>query len=174
MFKLALSTGLRVSELLGLRRRDIGETHVHVRGQLDRQTRQWTSRVKTGKAKRDIILVPTLRAELLLSLPARISEDDLIFQTDDGRGLLASSVERIFKSAAKKAGIDECLTFHNLRHTFASRLIEHGYPITLVQNQLGHKTPDITLKVYSHLFNMAGQEDKLRQTLGTFAEEMVV
>jgi integrase len=74
-------------------------------------------------------------------------------------------VERIFKSAAKKAKLDESLTFHALRHTFASRLIEGGYPITLIQNQLGHKTPDITLKVYSHLFNKAGQEDKLRETL---------
>jgi integrase len=172
LFKLALSTGLRIGELLGLRRCDIGETHVHVRGQLDRNTRQWTERTKTAKARRDVVLPAALRAEILVSLRAGIGDEELIFQTADGRGLLQSSVQRAFKDAASKAKLDKSLTFHAMRHTFASRLITSGYPVTVVQHQLGHKSPDITLKVYAHVFDKLGQEDKLRETLDSFFAEL--
>ena len=44
------------------------------------------------------------------------------------------------------------LGFHNLRHTHASQLIDEGVDIVTISKRLGHAKPDITLRVYSHLF----------------------
>jgi integrase len=47
------------------------------------------------------------------------------------------------------------LTFHALRHTHASQLIEAGVDIVTISRRLGHASPNITLKVYAHLFSQA-------------------
>src|SRR4029077_8125330 len=47
LFEVGLVTGLRISEVLGIRVRDIGETHLSVRGQLSRESREWTPRLKS-------------------------------------------------------------------------------------------------------------------------------
>jgi len=49
-----------------------------------------------------------------------------------------------------KAGIDR-IRFHDLRHTYASLLIDQGENITYIQTQLGHSSPSVTLNVYAHL-----------------------
>jgi integrase len=55
------------------------------------------------------------------------------------------------RPALKRAKLRH-VTIHSLRHTFASALIQQGRPITEVSHLLGHKTPAITLSVYSHWF----------------------
>jgi hypothetical protein len=47
------------------------------------------------------------------------------------------------------------LRFHDLRHTFASVLVAQGANVVFLSRQLGHASPDITLKVYAHLFDAA-------------------
>ena len=47
------------------------------------------------------------------------------------------------------------LRWHDLRHTFASLLVAQGLNVVYVSRQLGHASPDITLRVYSHLFDQA-------------------
>jgi integrase len=44
------------------------------------------------------------------------------------------------------------VTFHSLRHSHASQLIHEGVDIVTISKRLGHATPDITLRVYAHLF----------------------
>jgi len=44
------------------------------------------------------------------------------------------------------------LAFHNLRHTHASPLIDAGVDIVTISKRLGHAKPDITLRIYAHLF----------------------
>ena len=44
------------------------------------------------------------------------------------------------------------LAFHNLRHTHASQLIDAGVDIVTISKRLGHAKPDITLRIYAHLF----------------------
>src|SRR5437773_3451941 len=59
----------------------------------------------------------------------------------------------------------EDVTFHSLRHTFASLLIAQGRDPVFVSRQLGHADPSITLKVYSHLFNAARHASEARDEL---------
>jgi integrase len=170
--KTSLLTGLRLAEVLGLRVRDVGETHLHVNGQLDRPTRLHTDRVKTPAARRDVVLPTSLRLELLAGLPEDAGPDDLVFRAKDGKGHWSQLVERAFKMAAKRAKLDPSLTFHTTRHTAASRLIAAGSPVTYVQHQLGHQSPQVTLGTYAHLFGAVEHEAEARETLDAAFAEM--
>ena len=66
-------------------------------------------------------------------------------------------LSKTFKSYATKAGL-KSIRIHDLRHSHASLLIHSGFPITLISKRLGHKSPDITLKVYSHMYKESGAE----------------
>jgi integrase len=70
-------------------------------------------------------------------------------------------VSRNFLPALKVAGIGK-VRFHDLRHTFASLLIEQGENIKYIQTQLGHSTPTVTLNVYAHLMKSTNQESACR------------
>jgi integrase len=52
---------------------------------------------------------------------------------------------------AERVGFPD-ITFHGLRHTHASQLIDAGVDIVTISKRLGHAKPDITLRVYAHLF----------------------
>ena len=56
-------------------------------------------------------------------------------------------------SFAKRIGMPE-VTFHALRHSHASQLIDAGVDIVTISKRLGHAKPDITLRVYSHMIRM--------------------
>jgi integrase len=172
IIKTALLTGLRLAEVLGLRVCDLGETHLHVRGQLDRKTRAHVDRVKTPASRRDVVLPVSLRLELLASLPENAQPNDLVFRSKDGKGHWAQPVERAFRAAAKSAGLDTALTFHCTRHTYASRLIAAGSPVTYVADQLGHDDPRVTLSTYAHLFGAASHEATAREVLDAALVEM--
>ncbi len=64
---------------------------------------------------------------------------------------------------------------HDLRHTYASLLIAQGADIVAVSRQLGHASPDITLKVYAHLFdadrNANRTRDLLEESFGTLLDQ---
>ena len=66
-------------------------------------------------------------------------------------------VNRHFNPALKKAGIER-IRFHDLRHTYASLLIEQGENIKYIQTQLGHSSPTVTWDVYAHLMKSTNQE----------------
>ena len=66
-------------------------------------------------------------------------------------------VNRHFEPALKKAGLLK-IRFHDLRHTYASLLIEQGENIKYIQTQLGHSSPTVTWNVYAHLMKATNQE----------------
>jgi len=69
-------------------------------------------------------------------------------------------------TAAGLAGGDRPkLCLHDCRHTFASVLVAEGLDVVSVSRQLGHSSPDITLKVYAHLFDQARNADTARAAL---------
>jgi hypothetical protein len=70
-------------------------------------------------------------------------------------------VRRYFKPALRAAGLPE-IRFHDLRHTYASLLIEQGENIKYIQSQLGHSNPTVTLTVYAHLMKPVNQEAACR------------
>jgi len=156
---LAVTTGLRQGELLGLRWADLardahGEPILRVRSTLGRDGS--LAEPKTAAAVRDVPIPASLAAALAahrLSLPASRSTDEaFVFSTARGTPLHYRNVaRRALDPATKAAGLPR-LRWHDLRHVAASVLIADGHPVTYVSHVLGHATPSITLDTYSHLF----------------------
>jgi integrase len=167
----AILSGLRQSELLGLRWRDIdfSDQVIRVRNALDRQGHDGPP--KTEHAVRDVVMMPALAQALQTHRrqSAFDQDDDYVFASRVGTALHWRNVSpRALKPALEKAGI-EPLRWHDLRHTFASLLIRGGANIAFVSRQLGHGSSDITLRVYAHLFDRAEQAERTR----TMLQEMV-
>ena len=162
-----LFSGLRLSELLGLVWGDVdlrGDT-IRVRYQMGRDGKRRA--VKTAAGRRGVILMRELAGELRrLRVSSPFSTDtDLVFCSATGatighRNLTGRGLEK----AAKRAGLTG-VTFHVLRHTFASILIAQGRDPVFVSRQLGHANPAITLKVYAHLFDAARHAQEAREQL---------
>jgi integrase len=134
----AIHTGLRRSEQFQLRWEDI-----------DFATGIVTiPRSKHGGLRR-VRMNDTVR-ELLRVRPSRL-KSPYVFPSSTGESALDACdfVRRVFVPALRKAAI-EGLRWHDLRHTFASRLVMAGVDLRTVQELLGHKTPAMTLR-YAHL-----------------------
>jgi integrase len=163
----ALFTGMRLGEVLALRwsRINLDGKVLIVREALE-QTRAHGIRFKPPKSKagrRDItlpdVLIDVLRdhrkavLELRMQLgTGRLPDDALLFATSDGRPLSPTAVSTAWADLAGRIGISD-VTFHALRHTHASQLIHEGVDIVTISKRLGHAKPDITLRVYAHLFH---------------------
>ena len=95
-----------------------------------------------------------------LACPA--SKLDLIFPNENGQPINHNNfVSRYFNPTLKEAEVGK-MRFHDLRHTYASLLIEQGENIKYIQNQLGHSSPTVTLNVYAHLMKPVNHEAALR------------
>ncbi len=144
-------TGLRISEALGLRWRDIDRQAGEVR------VRQAAVGGKIGKpkTKRSQRSVP-LSDEVMRDLVARrlasrdSGDDDLVFGTRSGQPVESSSCYRWLRPAAESIGAPWA-GFHALRHGAASAWFKAGYKVTVVSALLGHSTASFTLSVYVHM-----------------------
>ena len=161
----ALYTGLRRGEQLALRwaNVDLDRARLHVVEALE-QTND-DIRVKTPKTaagRRTIslpdIVVTTLRAhrreqlELSLALGrGRPPDDALVFPAIDGSHQNPRAWSRRWVRTVARLGLP-AVHWHALRHTHASMLIAAGIDVVTVSRRLGHAKPDVTLRVYSHLF----------------------
>jgi integrase len=157
----SLFTGLRIGEVLALRwgRVDLDGKVIQVREAVE-ETKAHGIRFKSPKTKagrRDItlpdILVDALRdfrkeqLEIRIKLGAgKLPDDGLLFAGVDGA---LPSQKRYSKAWSD---FQPALGFHNLRHTHASQLIDAGVDIVTISKRLGHAKPDITLRIYAHLF----------------------
>ena len=162
----SLFTGARLGEVLALRwnRVDLEGGVLKVREALE-QTKAHGVRFKSPKSKasrRDVtlpdMLVEVLRdhrkaaLEVRMQLGAgRVPDDALLFATLDGGPLSPNAVSAAWADFAASIGMPD-VTFHALRHTHASQLIHEGVDIVTISKRLGHAKPDITLRVYAHLF----------------------
>jgi integrase len=162
----ALFAGLRLGEVLALRwsNVDLDAKVIRVREALE-QTTAHGIRFKEPKSRagrRDItlpdILVAALREhrkaqlELRLQLGAgRLPDDALLFADINGRPLNPNAISMRWCEFAESIGMPD-VTFHGLRHTHASQLIDQGVDIVTISKRLGHAKPDITLRTYAHLF----------------------
>ena len=89
-------------------------------------------------------------------MASRRNDLDLVFPNGEGGPIdHHNMVYRVFLPTCR-AGIER-IRFHDLRHTFASLLIEQGENIKYIQTQLGHSSPTVTLNVYAHLMKPTNQ-----------------
>jgi len=147
IFLTAAFTGLRRGELLALRWRDVdfGGSVIRVRASYSAGA---VTTPKSGKV-RSVPMAPDV-AEALARLSARdgfTGDDDLVFAGDTGGFLDASALRRRYDAALKRAGLRK-LRFHDLRHTFGTRMIAKA-DIRRVQEWMGHADIQTTMR-YLH------------------------
>ncbi len=75
-----------------------------------------------------------------------------------------NATRRGFEAAAKQAGI-ESVTFHSMRHAFASRMISRGISSTVLAALMGHESSTITERRYVHLFDRQRTDEQVRQAM---------
>jgi len=162
LFLMAVMTGMRQGELLGLQWGDIDwlnnqvcvkRTYNHAR----------FYEPKTEKSYRKIDLAPIAISELKKwKLQCRPNEIDLVFPNEEGNPICAENmVKRDFKPALRRSGIRE-IRFHDLRHTYASLLIDQGEHPKYIQGQMGHASINITFDTYGHLMKDVNSEAPLK------------
>lgn len=163
---LALRTGCRFSELLGLKYSDIDGDTLNVSRQvvlfpIFEEGRRVGSRydvgdLKTAGSVRSIPLGSDTLDEIRKHRERQKRDSEYIFTTSSGRFCDRRSVSRALKRFYNSAGIPE-KPFHAYRHTFASRLARSGVPIQTVAALLGHSNISVTAKYY---VNIASDEKK--------------
>jgi integrase len=143
----AAFTGLRMGELLALRWRDVDFAGSTVRVRASYYAGQLTT-PKSGKV-RAVPLAPDVASALahLGRRPHWTGEDDLVFPGEGGDYLDGSALRRRYKSALASAALRP-LRFHDLRHTFGTRMIAKA-DIRRVQEWMGHADIQTTMR-YLH------------------------
>lgn len=164
LYVLALTTGMRSGELLGLKWQDVDwhKATLHVRRTLGRTSAGVTfGEAKTAKGRRAIALpglaVAALREHRAAQLEERLKagslweDNDLVFPNHVGRPMERQNVaKRSFKPLLQRAGLPK-VRFHDLRHSAATLLLALGEHPKVVQERLGHATIGVTMDVYSHV-----------------------
>ena len=151
LFHLAVMSGARQGELLGLKWSDVLWESKQISIKRSFNHGAWYA-PKTKASTRTIDLGPNLMTSLKRwRLVCSKSEHDLVFPDENGNPLSPSHMTRLhFWPALNKAGLPR-IRFHDLRHTYASLLIDQGENVVYIQKQLGHSKPTVTLDIYSHL-----------------------
>jgi site-specific recombinase XerD len=150
MLELLFSTGLRVSELVGLPRaafeRDV--TQLTVRGKGNKPRLVFVSSSALSAVQRYLKARPDLSPHLFVSHDRGVAK-----RQEKPKALTARSVERTVQHYARAAGImDKHVTPHTLRHSFATDLLQGGADLRSVQTLLGHASVTTT-QIYTHVTN---------------------
>ena len=158
LFMAAVTTGLRQGELLGLKWTDIDwfNSQIHVNRTYN-HFRFYEPKTKTSKRRVDVPpqMIKQFQ-EWKLACPT--NDLDLVFPNENGTPMSSLNMyTRKFIPALKKAGV-KSIRFHDLRHTYASLLIDQNENIKYIQNQLGHASIKLTLDTYGHLIKDVNKE----------------
>jgi site-specific recombinase XerD len=131
--------GLRLNEGLHLRLQDIDSQRMLI----------WIRNGKGGKDRYVPLperLLELLRAYWKLHKPSSY----FFFRKDKNTALSDTSLQHTFKAALRESGIRKAASIHTLRHSYATHLLERGIDLRVIQELLGHKSPQTTA-IYTHL-----------------------
>ncbi|QQS29235.1 MAG: tyrosine-type recombinase/integrase [Sphingobacteriales bacterium] len=132
------SAGLRISELINLKIKDIDSERKQIR-------------IEQGKGKKDrytLLSIKTL--DLLRSYFKEYKPKEWLFEGQEGGPYSTRSIQTFFQEVCKKAGIKKKVSVHTLRHSFATHLLENGTDLRYIQVLLGHESSKTT-EVYTHV-----------------------
>lgn len=172
LYVLAIYTGLRQGELLGLQVEDLdwstGSLHVNHALQYEKGKGAVLVPPKTDKARRTI----EIPEEALLVLHEHVGtrSSGYVFVSTVGTPVRPRDLVTHFKETLTKAGLKE-IRFHDLRHTCATIHLLFGTHPKVVQDILGHSTIQLTLDTYSHILPAMHKEaaDRFNKLMGTTA-----
>ncbi|WP_280429103.1 tyrosine-type recombinase/integrase [Nocardia brasiliensis] len=154
MLLISAQSGLRVSEVAGLRVKDVDflRRRIQVRQQIGADGKPTTT-LKTDTSRRTVPLADESHEKLSAFLATvERGRDDLIFKVHrTGNAWNHRSLAGRFKTLAEAIGMER-YTWKSLRHFYASSLIQAGVNVRVVQLMMGHSTAVITLTVYTHLW----------------------
>ncbi|MBA3825479.1 MAG: site-specific integrase [Ktedonobacterales bacterium] len=165
LYFLAVATGMREAELLGLRWQDVQLRFLTVRvaQTLHRLRGRFVLEEPKSRMSRRTLPLPSAAAEILVkwSETQEIDKEKmgaawgenwgLVFTTPAGQPLHYSQALAHFRLLLEKAGLPLSTRLHDLRHTFATLLLERGVHIKAVSELLGHSSVNITLSIYGHV-----------------------
>ncbi len=180
LYYLALGTGMRRGELLGLQWSDIDWIHyrIQVRRECfhpvgggfifqDPKTKQSRRSIQIGEGLIDHLRSQIRTVELFRKKAGRKWQDlDLVFPSSNGTPLQAEGISHEFKRLISLAGMPE-IRFHDCRHIAASIMLSGGIPPVIVAGMLGHSVA-VLLNTYSHLIpNSQGAAAQLMDNIIT-------
>ncbi|MCB9800606.1 MAG: tyrosine-type recombinase/integrase [Pseudomonadales bacterium] len=140
MLSVAYGAGLRVSEVIALKVRDL-------------DLEELTIHIKQAKGQKDrISIIPESLTDSLRSLTAGKVGDDPVFASERGGVLTTRTAQKVFENVLRDSGIKKIATFHSLRHSFATHLLENGTDVRYVQELLGHQNIRTT-QIYTKVTN---------------------
>ena len=170
LYVLAVTSGLREGELLGLRWEDVDlETGtLQVRRSLsEARSGRIFEAPKSGKGRNVRLTQRALNAlrahrkrqlEERMKLAGLWQDYGLVFPSQLGTPIGARNLNRSFKRHLERAGLPRSFRFHDLRHTCATLLLRQGVNPKFVQELLGHSDVSLTLNVYSHVLPDMGDQ----------------
>jgi site-specific recombinase XerD len=138
MLMLTYSAGLRISEVLNLKIKDIDSKRMQIR-------------VIQAKGKKDRYTLLSTKALAMLRVYFKAFQpEDWLFEGDRGGQYSSRSLQAVMHASCRKAGILKKASMHTLRHSFATHLLESGTDLRYIQSLLGHSS-SITTEVYTHV-----------------------
>ena len=140
LIALSYGAGLRISEAVNLKVRDINFEDLSIH-------------LKDAKGNKDrITIFPQKLKSDLHELTALQHGNEFVFESERGGKLAERTAQKVFENSLKKAGIKKDATFHSLRHSFATHLLENGTDVRYVQELLGHANIRTT-QIYTRVTN---------------------
>jgi integrase/recombinase XerD len=132
------SAGLRISEVIGLKIKDIDSKRMQIR-------------VEQGKGKKDRYTLLSGKALEVLRAYFKVYKPKIwLFEGQGGEQYAGRSIQNILKTAVSQTDIKKRVTVHTLRHSFATHLLENGTDLRYIQHLLGHESSRTT-EVYTHI-----------------------
>lgn len=171
LYHLAIKTGMRQGELLGLKWADLDwkKGIIRVRRQVQRvkgqgmvfmppKTKSGYRAIQLGEQALQKLREHRSKQEIKKALAAdRWQDEDLIFPSSIGTPQSPSNLLKEFKVLLEVSGLPK-IRFHDLRHTAASLMLNNGIPALVVSKVLGHSKPSTTLDIYGHLIPIMQEE----------------
>jgi integrase/recombinase XerD len=138
MIALAYGAGLRVSELVMMKVGDVDclQKIIHLKS--------------TKGSKHRLSIIPEKLVDQLAFLMQKKVSSDYVFESERGGHLASRSIQKVFTRAIAAAGIKKPASFHSLRHSFATHLLEKGTNLRVIQKLLGHSSIQTT-QIYTQV-----------------------